>query len=119
MVLTISGVDKLIGHTFHNRSAEKVSIEARYGDGSSSYVFHFPAIPYKSFNANNLKQWEDSFEIHLYRTPNNNMYELFWMGLHGVTCMYLDWNDIQNFSKFTKSLGMVIERGKRYWEENA
>jgi hypothetical protein len=40
------------------------------------------------------------------------------MGLHGVTCTELSWNDIQNLSTFTAALGMVVERGKRYWAEN-
>ena len=118
MVLNISGINKLISHTFHNRTVVKVSIAERYGDGSSSYVFHFSPIPNSKQDPLGLKSWEDDFEIHLYRTAKNNRYELFWMGLHGVTCTELSWNDIQNLSTFTAALGMVVERGKRYWAEN-
>jgi len=117
MVLNISGINKLTGHIFHNRTIQKVSLAARYGVDSSSYVFHFPEIPHYNYGST-YKQWEDEFEIHLYRRPKNGKYELFWMGLHGVTCMELGWKDIQNFSTFISSLGMVVERGKRYWTEN-
>jgi len=118
MVLNISGINKLLGHTFHNRTVVKVSIAERYGDGSSSYVFHFSPIPNSKQDPLGLKSWEDDFEIHLYRTPKNNRYELFWMGLHGVTCTELSWNDIQTLPTFTAALSMVVERGKRYWAEN-
>jgi len=51
-------------------------------------------------------------------SPKGGKYELFWMGLHGVTCMELDWTDIQKFPTFIGCIGIVIERGKRYWTEN-
>lgn len=118
MVLNISGINKLIGNTIHTRTIGKVFIAERYGDGSTSYVFHFSPIPEWKRDPSGLKSWGDDFEIHLYRTSKNNRYELFWMGLHGVTCTELSWNDIQNLATFTASLGMVVERGKRYWVEN-
>ena len=118
MVLNISGINKLVGHHFHNRTVEKATIAKRYGNGSTSYVFHFPATPNYIPNPTGVSKWENEFEIHLYRTPKGGKYELFWMGLHGVTCMELSWKDIQNFSTFISSLGMVVERGKRYWTEN-
>jgi hypothetical protein len=118
MVLNISGINKLIGNTIHTRTIGKVFIAERYGNGSTSYVFHFTPIPNSKRNPSGLKSWEDDFEIHLYRTPKNNRYELFWMGLHGVTCTELSWNDIQTLPTFTAALGMVVGRGKRYWAEN-
>ncbi len=118
MVLNISGISKLTGNTIHTRTIEKVTIAERYGDGSTSYVFHFPPIPNSKRSPLGLKSWEDDFEIHLYRTPKNNRYELFWMGLHGVTCIELSWNDIKNFDTFITSLYMVVERGKKYWLQN-
>ncbi len=119
MVLTIQNIESLTGLTVHGRELSKVSIESRYGEGSTSYVFHFPAIPYKSFNPNNYKQWEDSFEVHLYRTPKFGGYELFVMGLHGVTCMEISKSDIRNKQEFLSRLEIVVGRCKRYWEENA
>jgi len=118
MVLNISGINKLIGNTIHARTIGKVFIAERYGDGSTSYVFHFTPIPNSKRNPSGLKSWEDEFEIHLYRTPKDGKYELFWMGLHGVTCTELSWNDVKNFDGFIASLCMVVERGKKYWKTN-
>jgi len=118
MVLNISGINKLIGNTIHTRTIGKVFIAERYGDGSTSYVFHFSPIPEWKRDPSGLKSWGDDFEIHLYRTPKNNRYELFWMGLHGVTCTELSWDDVKNFDGFIASLCMVVERGKKYWKTN-
>ena len=119
MVLNISGIDKLVGHHFHNRTIQKVTLAERFGKESASYVFHFPAIPFTGpINPNRYAKWEDKFEVHLCRYPKNKMYELFVMGLHGVTCQELYWEDIQNFPNFIASFGVVVGRSKRYWEEN-
>ena len=119
MVLNIKGIDKLIGQSFHNRTIEKVTMAKRWSNESASYVFHFPAIPYSGpTNPNRYKMWHDEFEVHLCRYPKGKVYELFVMGLHGVTCLELYKEDIQNFSNFIASFGVVVGRSKRYWEEN-
>lgn len=119
MVLNIKGIDKLIGQSFHNRTIQNVTMATRWGKESASYVFHFPAIPYSgSTNPNRYKMWHDEFEVHLCRYPKGKVYELFVMGLHGVTCLELYKEDIQNFSNFIASFGVVVGRSKRYWEEN-
>jgi hypothetical protein len=120
MVLNISGIDKLIGQSFHNRTIEKVTLAARWSKESASYVFHFPAIPYSGpKNPHRYKTWYDDFEVHLCRYPKHGkVYELFVMGLHGVTYQELYWEDIQNFPNFIASFGVVVGRSKKYWEEN-
>ena len=117
MELNISCLDKIVGHQICNRKIEKVSIANRYRGDTTSYVFHFPEIPHYNYG-NTYKQWESEFEVHLYRTPKNNKYELFWMGLHGVTCAELSKEDIGNFDKFIEGLVVVVQRGKQYWMEN-
>ena len=117
MVIRIDGIDKLVGEQFRARIIEKVSHAKRYGEKSDSYVFHFASIPLNgSRNPNRYKQWEDGFEVYLSRYPDpNGIYELFWMGLHGVTCQQLDKRDITDFDTFNGHLGLVVERGRNYW----
>ena len=119
MVLNIEGINKLTGHHFYNRTIEKVTTEKGRIVSSNAYVFHFPAIPYTTRKPNSYKQWEDEFEIYLYRRPNAaGDYELFWMGLHGVTVEYLSINDIKKFGHFSAFMSSVVRKGKRYWYEN-
>jgi hypothetical protein len=119
MVLNISGINKLTGHHFHNRTIEKVTTEKGRIVSANAYVFHFPAIPYTTKKPNSYKQWEDEFEVYLYRNPNGwGKYELFWMGLHGVTVEHLDLNDIKKFGHFAAYMGEVVRKGKKYWYEN-
>ena len=118
MVLNISGIHKLKGHLFHNREVVDVTLVERWGKTSASYVFHFGSCPIHTPKpSQRLKQWGDPFEVHLCRHPKNKMYELFVMGLHGVTCQELYWEDIQNFPNFIASFGVVVGRAKKYWEE--
>ena len=119
MVLNIEGIDKLTGHHFHNRTIEKITVEKGELVNGSSYVFHFPAIPFITKTNSPYKQWEDSFKIYLYRNPNvSGKYELFWMGLHGVTIEYLDVDDIKKFGYFVACMHEVVRKGKKHWDEN-
>lgn len=117
MVITIDGIDKLVGEQFRTRTIEKVTNAKRYGPNSDCYVFHFASIPYTSPKTGaQYKRWEDGFEVYLYRhSDDNGIYELFWMGLHGVTCQQLYKRDITDFDTFTGHLGLVVERGRNYW----
>ncbi len=119
MVLNISGINKLTGHHFHNRTIEKVTTEKGRIESANAYVFHFPAIPCTNRKPNSYKQWEDEFEVYLYRNPNSyGKYELFVMGLHGVTCEDLDIFDIKKFGHFSAYMGKVVLKCKKYWDEN-
>lgn len=116
MVIQIEGINKLVGEKFRTRTIQKISTTKRYGENSDSYVFHFAPILVNKTKTT-YQQWEDSFEVYLSRTPNySGIYELFWMGLHGVTCVELYKEDIKNFHNFMASIGVVVERGRKYWE---
>ncbi len=115
MVIVIEGINKLVGFQFRTRTIQKITNTKRYGEKSDSYVFHF--APILTNVLTNPKQWEDSFEVYLSRYPDpNGIYELFWMGLHGVTCQQLYKEDITDFDTFTGHLGLVVERGRNYWK---
>lgn len=116
-MITIEGIEKLVGEQFRTRTIDKVTIAKRYKDDSDSYVFHFKAEPLNSARYTMAYQkWEDEFKVYLYRRPTDNgMYELFWMGLHGVTCQELYKEDIMDYQNFIAHLGAVVERGRNYW----
>ena len=114
MVIVIEGINKLVGEQFRTRTIQKITTTKRYGDNAGVYVFHF--APILTNVLTNPKQWEDSFEVYLSRYPDpNGIYELFWMGLHGVTCQQLYKEDITDFDTFTGHLGLVVDRGRKYW----
>ena len=116
MVITIDGINKLVGHHFHNRTIQKITTERRFGKGSDSYVFHFPSIPGpRNSTSYGTKDWVDEFEVHLCRYPKKGKYELYVMGLAGVTCQELNFSDILKFSEFLGAMGVVIGRAKKYW----
>lgn len=119
MVLNISGVNKLTQHTFSGRRIEKVTTEKGRIVSADAYVFHFPAIPYTTRKPNSYKQWEDEFQVYLYRKPNSyGKYELFVMGLHGVTCEDLDISQIKDPKVFEVYMCVVTDKAKKYWDEN-
>ena len=114
MVIQIEGINRLVGEQFRTRTIQKITNTKRYGEKSDSYVFHF--APILTNVLTNSKKWEDSFEVYLTRYPDpNGIYELFWMGLHGVTCQQLYKEDITDFDTFTGHLGLVVDRGRKYW----
>ena len=117
MVITIDGIDKLVGEQFRTRTIQKITTTKRYGENAGVYVFHFaPILTNVPKNPNRHKQWEDSFEVYLSRCPDpNGIYELFWMGLHGVTCQHLERRDIMDYQTFIAHLGAVVQRGRNYW----
>lgn len=116
-MITIEGIDKLVGEQFRTRTIERVSNAKRYNEDVDCYVFHFKAESLNSGrNPNRYKQWEDGFEVYLHRHPTDNgIYELFWMGLHGVTCQELYKEDILDYQNFIAHLGAVVQRGRNYW----
>jgi len=114
MVITIDGITKLKGHLFCGREIKRVTAELHFN--TKYYIFHFDCLP--GYEPRPFTYWEDAFAIHLTREPKNGVYELFWMGLHGVTCQQLHKSEIENFSTFYSYFEKVIRLGKTYWDES-
>jgi hypothetical protein len=114
MVLTIDGIQRMNHNIFCDR--EIVKIESANHFGTKHYVFHFDCLP--GYQPGPFPTWEDRFAIHFVREPKNGSYELYWMGLHGVTCQFLDIEDIKNFSAFYNHFVKVVQLGKMYWDES-
>jgi hypothetical protein len=114
MELIIDGLHKLQSLSFSERKIERIHIDtrARYSN-ATSYVFTFPPI------GNGLEGWDKEFEVYLckYPTPDEK-YELFVMGLHGVTCYDCSLREIKNFEKFTNLMDTVVMGSKVFWESN-
>ena len=113
MVITIDGIQKMKGHLFCGREIVNVTAERHFG--TQHYIFHFPSL---DDSQQHLPVWENSFKVHLVREQKNGSYELYWMGLHGVTCQRLDKSEIQNFHTFYSYFEKVIRLGKTYWDES-
>jgi hypothetical protein len=112
MELVIDGITKLIYHTYHGRKIGDIRIDKReLSTNSASYVFTFPPI------GKGLTGWDKELEVYLckYPTPNEE-YELFVMGLHGVTCIYLKIDQIKDIKVFQTYMVLVIDKAKHYWE---
>ena len=114
MVITIDGIQKLKGHLFCGREISSVRADKEFS--THRYTFHFPKI--EGYTPTAYPQWEDEFVIHLTREPKNGFYELFWMGLHGVTCQQLNKEYIENFNTFYSYFEKVVRLGKGYWDES-
>ena len=114
MVLNIDGIQRMNHNIFCDR--EIVKIETVNHFGTKHYVFHFDCLP--GFQPSPFPQWGDRFAIHLVREPKNGTYELYWMGLHGVTCQRLDISEVRNFSAFYNYFVKVVQSGKMYWDES-
>ena len=115
MVITIDGIQKMKGHLFCGR--EIIDVQAEKWFSTFHYVFKFGSIPTNE-PPTPFTKWEDEFDIHLSREPKNGSYELYWMGLHGVTCQRLDISEVRNFSAFYNYFVKVVQSGKTYWEES-
>ena len=114
MVITIDGIQKMNHNIFCNRAITKIESATHFG--TKHYIFHFDNVP--GYQPGPFPTWEDKFAIHLVREPKNGSYELYWMGLHGVTCQRLDISEVKNFSTFYSYFQEVIRLGKRYWDES-
>lgn len=92
---------------------EMKTIEEKDHFGTPCYVFSF-------LGETPMGDWkfEDKFEIFLYRTPNQNgLYELYWMGLHGITNELIPKSEIENKSLFLMNLNKVIDKAKDYYTQ--
>jgi hypothetical protein len=111
MELVIEGLDKLIWRTYHGRKIENIHVDTRQPGRDASYVFTFPPI------GNGLDGWNKKMEVYLCKYPTpNEQYELFVMGLHGVTCDYLELKQIRDIDIFQAHIISVMNRAKTYWE---
>ena len=111
MELVIEGLDKLIFRTYHSRKIKDIRIDTRQPGRDASYVFTFPPI------GNGLDGWNKKMEVYLCKYPTpNEQYELFVMGLHGVTCDYLELKQIRDIDIFQAHIISVMNRAKTYWE---
>ena len=110
MELVIDGITKLIHHTYHGRKIENIRIDTRQPGRDSSYVFTFPPI-------DNIDGWNKKMEVYLCKFPDTNgRYELFVMGLHGVTCYFLERKEIKDMDSFHNYMVSTIFKAKTYWE---
>jgi hypothetical protein len=110
MELVIDGITKLIHRTYHGRKIENIRIDTRQPGRDSSYVFTFPPI-------DSIDGWNKKMEVYLCKFPDTNgRYELFVMGLHGVTCYYLERKEIKDIDSFHNYMVSTIFKAKTYWE---
>ena len=119
MELIIEGLHKLTLKTFSERKISGITVRNRgRGDADISYVLTFGEIrrtPQSYTNAMGTG-WESEFEVWLAKFPNQwGKYEMFVMGLHGVTCYELDLNEVRSMDTFTKAMHLVVSRCKGYW----
>ena len=114
MVITIDGIQKMNHNIFCGREIVKIVSEKHFD--TLHYIFHFDCLP--GYQPGPFPTWEDKFSIHFVREPKNGSYELYWMGLHGVTCQQLDISEVRNFSAFYNYFVKVVQLGKMYWDES-
>ena len=111
MELVIEGLDKLRFHTYDGRNITDIRIDKRSGAREASYVFTFPPID------NKIDGWNKKLEVYLCKFPTpDGVYELFVMGLHGVTCSYLELKQIRDIEIFQAHIISTMIRAKTYWE---
>lgn len=119
MELIIEGLHKLALKTFSERKISGITVRNRgRGDADISYVLTFREIPRTPQSYTNAMGtgWESEFEVWLAKFPNQwGKYEMFVMGLHGVTCYELDLNEVRSMDTFTKAMHLVVSRCKGYW----
>ncbi len=113
MVLTIDGIQRMNHNIFCDREIVKIDSVEHFG--AKHYVFHFDALP--GYQPHAYPEWEDKFAIHFVREPKNGSYELYWMGLHGVTNELIPKSEIENKSLFLMNLNKVIDRAKDYYTQ--
>jgi len=121
MELVIEGFQKLLVKTFSGRKITDIQIRNRgRGDAKdNSYVFTFGEIPLTSQSNSNPSgmSWESEFEVWLAKLPNQNgEYEMFVMGLHGVTCYGMRLSEVRSLQNFSIAMSGVVRRCNEYWD---
>jgi hypothetical protein len=111
MELVIDGLDKIRRTTYHARTISDIHIDTRQPGRDASYVFTFPPID------NPLDGWNKQMKVYLCKFPEGNgRYELFVMGLHGVTCHYLELEEIKDMVVFQVHIISTMNKAKKYWQ---
>ena len=111
MELVIDGLDKLMVSTYVQRKISDIRIDSRQISRDASYVFTFPPID------SPIDGWNKELEVYLCKFPTpNGVYELFVMGLHGMTCSYLQLKQIRDIEIFQAHIISTMIRAKTYWE---
>lgn len=111
MELVIEGLDKLILSTYVQRKISDIRIDNSGVGRDASYVFTFPPID------SSIDGWNKKLEVYLCKFPTQDgVYELFVMGLHGISCSYLDLKQIRDIDIFQAHFIGTMIRAKTYWE---
>ena len=122
MELVIEGLNKLALKTFLGRKISDITVKNRTRKSTpqdTAYVFTIKELPkpHQSKSNGMGKSWEDEHEVWLSKFPNAyGKYEMFVMGLHGVTCYEMELFDVKSLNAFSIVMDVVLERCKRYWE---
>ena len=115
--LVIKGIDKLVGTTILGKRITKVEVQERYGIDSGCYSFTMYGT-YKGKDGH--KNYDSEFEVHLSKFPKqNNAYELFCMGWHGITCVYLLKEEIQDKNVFISYFEDTLSKLRKYFENES
>jgi hypothetical protein len=111
MELVIEGLDKLMVSTYVQREISDIQIDKRQIGRDASYVFTFPPID------SPIDGWNKELEVYLCKFPTpDGVYELFVMGLHGISCSYLELKQIRDIEIFQAHIISTMIRAKTYWE---
>ncbi len=111
--LVINGIDKLVGTTILGKRIKSLKIAERFGGDSKCYAFTMEGNP--NDVAPN-RDFYSEFEVVLSKFPKNNQYELFCMGWHGITCVGLLKEEIQNKDVFISYFEDTLNHLKKYSE---
>ena len=112
MELVIKGIDKLVGQTILGKKIKSIQLKERFGARSQCYSFTMEG---SGRNKNGLRDWNSEFEVVLSKFPNpNNTYELFCMGWHGITCVHLLREEIQNKDVFISYFEDTLSKLRTY-----
>ena len=112
MELIIKGIEKLVGTTILGKRITKLEVKERFGAGSKCYSFTMAGNP--NDVAPN-RDFDSQFEVVLSKFPKqNNSYELFCMGWHGITCVYLLKEEIQSKDVFISYFEDTLSKLRTY-----
>ena len=110
--LVINGIDKLVGTTILGKRIKSLKVAERFGGDSKCYAFTMAG--FENDIAPN-RDFDSEFEVVLSKFPKqNNSYELFCMGWHGITCVHLLREEIQNKDVFISYFEDTLSKLRTY-----
>ena len=114
MELVIKGIDRLVGQTILGKRITKIEVRDRLKGTTKCYAFTMYGN-YKGKDGH--KNFDSEFEVVLSKNPNpNNTYELFCMGWHGITCVYLLKEEIQDKNVFISYFEDTLSKLRKHYE---